>query len=225
MTEKEGEYLIMTPNMPNWDPHTDIYKDQEYAMMDYNGNVKKRSKINSLVTKTSLNAAIGEIGRTDVDVSSNNFFILSVNLLDKMEKGITIYSVNSGQRKKRITAEEIARKLNIPYEMAKRTLQATTQLGVRTTEEPSLTRKYSTNDRMLRYCRLLYDSFMDTFFATKKAKSIRGFKSCQSFATEFGHLFSVLMEDKSGKNIALAIKRYFKEVGVPMKLICDQASE
>ena len=176
LAEKEGGYLIMTPNMPSWNPHTDVYKDQEYAMMDYNGNVKKPMKINSIAVESALNTAIGEVERSDVDAaSSTNLLVKSVSILNKIEKGMTIQSVNSGQRKKRITAEEIAKKLNIPYEMAKRTLQATTQLGVRTTEEPSLTRKYRTNDRMLWYCRLLNDSFMDTFFATKKAKSVRGF--------------------------------------------------
>ena len=109
--------------------------------------------------------------------------------------------------------------------MAKETLLATTQQGVRSSSEPTLTRKYRTNDRMLRYQRLLCDSFMDTMFAAKDATSLRGFKSCQVFATEFGHIFVVRMENKLGKNISLAIKRYFKEKGVPDHLICDQARE
>ena len=38
----EGGYLLMTPNLPSWDPHTALYKDQEYKMTDYNGHVKQR---------------------------------------------------------------------------------------------------------------------------------------------------------------------------------------
>ena len=91
--------------------------------------------------------------------------------------------------------------------------------------EPTLTRKYRTNDRMLRYNRILCDSFMDTMFVAKDAVPLRGFKTCQVFATEFSHVFVVPMENKSGKNISLAIKRYFKEKGVPDHLICDQARE
>ena len=45
------------------------------------------------------------------------------------------------------------------------------------------------------------------------------------FATEFGHVFVVPMESKAGIKIAQAIKRYFKEIGVPLHLICDQARE
>ena len=30
----EGRYLLMTPNQPEWDPHTNIYSEQEYNMTD-----------------------------------------------------------------------------------------------------------------------------------------------------------------------------------------------
>lgn len=66
---------------------------------------------------------------------------------------------------------------------------------------------------------------MDTFFALKSAISLQGFKTCQIFATEFGHVFIVPMEDKSGKNIVLAINRYSKEKGVPLHIIYDQVRE
>ena len=45
------------------------------------------------------------------------------------------------------------------------------------------------------------------------------------FATEFGHVFVVPMEGKRGINIAQAINKYFKEIGVPIHLIYDQAQE
>ena len=67
---------------------------------------------------------------------------------------------------------------------------------------------------------------MDTFFSSKKSGPLhRGFTSCQVFATEFSHTFVVPMGGKSGIEIAQAIKRYFKEIGVPQHLICDQAKE
>ena len=129
-------------------------------------------------------------------------------------------------RKGRVTAQDLVKRLKIPIEMAKRMLRATTQLAVRTVEEPSLTRKYQTNDRMLRYPRLSTDTFMDTFFLSKKSgPSYSGFTTCQIFATEFGHVFVVPMEGKSGIKIAQALKRYFKEIGVSAHLICDQARE
>ena len=132
---------------------------------------------------------------------------------------------SKGGRSK-VSPLELSKRLNIPLEMARRTLMITTQRGRRTTTEPTLNRKYCTNDRILRYNRVSTNTFMDTMFAsTKGGKSLRGFKACQIFATEFGHVFVVLMENKTGNSIAQAIKKYFKSVGVPEKLICDQARE
>ena len=48
---------------------------------------------------------------------------------------------------------------------------------------------------------------------------------CQVFATEFGHVFVLLMEGKCGIKIDQVLKQYFKEIGVPLHLICDQAWE
>ena len=110
--------------------------------------------------------------------------------------------------------------------MSKRTLRVTTQISMRTSDYPTLNRKFRTNDRMLRYDRINTNSYMDTMFASSQAgKSTRGNNSCQVFVTDFGHIFAVPMNGKSGKNVASAIKRYFKEIGVPNLLICDQAKE
>ena len=55
----------------------------------------------------------------------------------------------------------------ISHEDAQRTIDVTTQTSTRT-DDPTLSRNYSTNDRMLRYKRIKDYFFMDTFFATKK---------------------------------------------------------
>ena len=137
-----------------------------------------------------------------------------------------ISGVSIGHKYNDLSAECVSERLNIPLEMTKLTLKVTTQLSLRSSPEPSLNRKYRTNDRILRYYRLPANTFMDTMFATSRGgKSSRGNTSCQAFATEFGHVFTVLMKGKSGHEVSLAIKRYFNEVGVPAKLIYDQAQE
>ena len=55
----------------------------------------------------------------------------------------------------------------ISHEDAQGTIDVTTQMSTRT-GDPTLSRNYSTNDRMLRYKRIKDFFFMDTFFATKK---------------------------------------------------------
>ena len=218
LKDKEGTYLMLTPNMPTWDPHTDIYRDQEYRMTDYNGNIKPHRPDKSLVDSNVDDRSILAVETA----SDPRHFISAVNMLGS----VCVSGLKSISRKGKVTAQDLVARLKIPIEMAKKTLRATTQLAVRTVDEPSLTRKYQTNDRMLRYPRLSTDTFMETFFLSKKAgPSHRGFTTCQIFATEFGHVFVVPMEGKSGIKIAQALKRYFKEVGVPLHLICDQARE
>lgn len=242
MKLQEGNYLILTPNTPEWNPHTSIYSEQEYSMMDYNGNVKSYNHRERYIDRkifSTNNHVISQIiydSRED-PMSCPYHLISSVSGLDynstdngKEDSGehelLNVNGISSGNRRNKITPAILAERLNIPIEMAKRTLKTTTQYAIRSSDNPSLTRKYRTNDRMLRYPRIYTKVFMDTMFASSKSsKSIRGFTSCQVFATEFGHVFTVLMENKSGKNVSLAIKRYFKEIGVPERLICDQARE
>ena len=45
------------------------------------------------------------------------------------------------------------------------------------------------------------------------------------FSDQFGYVFVILIEGKSGINISQSIKKYFKEIGIPLHLICDQAQE
>jgi len=111
-------------------------------------------------------------------------------------------------------------------ELAKRTIEATTQRCVRSTEVPTLNCRFKTNDRMLRYSRVLCNVFMDTFCTSGKVGPLtRENTSCQLFTTEFGHLFVVPLPSKTGVSIKAALKRYFKDVGVPQMMICDAARE
>ena len=72
----------------------------------------------------------------------------------------------------------------IIHEDAQRTIDVTPQTSTRT-DDPTLSRNYSTNDRMLRYKRIKEFFFMDTFFATKKGgQSSRGHTCCQLFVTD-----------------------------------------
>ena len=92
----------------------------------------------------------------------------------------------------------------ISHDDAQRTIDAATQMSIRT-DDPVLSRNYSTNDRMLRYKRIKDFFFMDTFFATKKGgQSSRGHTCCQLFVTDKGFIYVVPMKRKS--EVLLAIK-------------------
>ena len=64
-----------------------------------------------------------------------------------------------------VDAPTLAKRCNIPLDRSKTTVLATTQLGVRHVTNPSIIRRFPTNDRMLRYKRLPHPLFTDTLLA------------------------------------------------------------
>ena len=80
------------------------------------------------------------------------------------------------------------------HEDAQRTIDVTTQMSIQT-DDPALSRNYTTNNRMPRYKRIKDFFFMDTFFATKKGgQSSRGHTCCQLFVTYKGFIYVVPMK-------------------------------
>ena len=89
----------------------------------------------------------------------------------------------------------LARKWGISPEKAKRTVQRTTQRGMRTVLHPSLSRRFRTNDRALRYRRLPHPVFGDTLIAGTVSR--RGNKYAEVFGTSFGWSRAFPMEKES----------------------------
>ena len=213
-----GAYLLLTPNSSTWNPHSSTYRDQEHGMLDYRGEIKAKRQMDRQWIGAVANQSICD------PVHEPELFIASVvSRIDVGDFGLQVSGVTSGKRKG-VDAKTLSKRWRIPLEMARRTIEATTQLAVRSVDVPSLSRRFRTNDRMLRYIRVSSDVFMDTFFASKKSgKSARGYTCCQVFATEFGHVIPVLMQGKV--ELPKALKKYFKDVGVPPNIICDGARE
>ena len=112
-------------------------------MTDYNGNVKPQCLDKSRKDQNIYDKTISGVGL----VADPRRLISSVCTLRNMCVG----GLQSVHRKGRVTAKDLVERLKIPIKMAKKMLRATLQLAVRTVEEPSLTRKFQRNDRILRY--------------------------------------------------------------------------
>ena len=82
-------------------------------------------------------------------------------------EGNRICSLRIGKRSG-AAANELASIWGISPDLSKRTLDSTTQLCIRANAKADLTRRYRTNDWMLRYDRFNTVVFMDTFFAIKQ---------------------------------------------------------
>jgi hypothetical protein len=85
--------------------------------------------------------------------------------LDDINMNLNISLVKSEMRDKAgVDAATLAKNWGIGIEAGKRTRLVTTQRGIRRMIHPSLTKKYKTNDRQLRYRRLPVTMHTDTMF-------------------------------------------------------------
>lgn len=138
--------------------------------------------------------------------------------LDEIMASATHATNNKG-----VDPEHLAKIWRIDHDTAKRTIEITGEQCQRT-DDPKLSRNYGTNDRMLRYKHISEYFYMDTFFATKKAKkSSRGNTCCQLFVTDKGFVYVVPMKSKS--EVIHAVKQFAKEIGAPDAIISDAARE
>ena len=106
-------------------------------------------------------------------------------------------------------------------DVAARTMNVTTQRCKRTGIMNTLSRRYKTNDRMLRYSRVNCDMFMDTYHLS--ITSIRGFRHAQLFVTDYNFVHMEIMQKRSDRPKSL--KHMFKSIGVPNSIIADGARE
>ena len=179
------------------------------------------SSISKAFTDKAMDAKIGmALGITGSNQSKCNLFIddQSQIIPDHFEcQGLTV----DGKRKG-VSAEFLSKIWRIKYEEAEKTLQQSTQLK-RQGADNALSRRFATNDRMLRYKRINSVFFTDTFFVTAAGKSTRGNKCAQLFVSDKGYV--ALYPMKSKLEFPSALKQFCKEVGVPETLVCDPSGE
>ena len=97
----------------------------------------------------------------------------------------------------KLKPNELASLWNISHEIAKQTLQNTTQLCPRNVNDISHHQRYHTNDRMLRYERLQKSSQPDTKLASKRiGKSISFFHVLKSLLANLDELESSFFTTK-----------------------------
>jgi hypothetical protein len=109
----------------------------------------------------------------------------------------------------------------IAPDRAKKTVQLTTQQGVRTCLNPMLAQQFPTNDRMLCYKRLPHTTFTDTLFAGTPSHS--GNKGAQAYSTSFGWASAHPMTRKGEAHETLSL--LFHRDGVPPTMVFDGLKE
>ena len=92
-----------------------------------------------------------------------------------------------------MTAEFLSKIWRIKFDEAEKVIQQTTQLKHQGAEN-ALSRRFLTNDRMLRYRQINCIFFIDTFFVTAAGKSTRENTCAELFVSD--KLFRIIPHEK-----------------------------
>jgi hypothetical protein len=189
---------------PEYDPSTLTFHDQEAGIMDSWGNIKvpgdchpKRRQVCSLRQKE---AAIKLLSSKYSDTSAKLQDLSAVlddgtllGELDDNNLNLNISLVKSEMRDKAgIDAATLAKNWGIGIEAAKRTHLVTTQRGTRRMIQYSLTKRYKTNDRQLRYRHLPVTVYTATMYSTILSRQKN--KAAHIFCTDFGFVRAFLLK-------------------------------
>ncbi len=214
--------LHLTSETLTWDPMTNLYEQQENAMMDYSGNIFCDAAVRGKVPTLIVNEH--QLLTTDIADMMHN-----CNFHQVLTSRIVVSSVDaslSGQVRSRKTAPidfmTLATWWMIAPDPAKMNVQLTMQQGVRTCLNPMLAQQYPANDPMLCYKQLPHTTFTDTLFAGAPSRS--GNKCAQAYSTSFGWVARVHPMTRKGEaHEALSLLFYCD--GVPLTMVFDSSKE
>eukprot|EP00934_Nitzschia_sp_Nitz4_P001810 Nitzschia sp. Nitz4//scaffold191_size41780//52//5493//NITZ4_007461-RA/size41780-processed-gene-0.69-mRNA-1//1//CDS//3329540163//1810//frame0 len=212
-----GNYLDLTYESPEWDPSCPSFAKREDAMTDWKGHVRSRLSVEHSIFALSTHPVEGDNVRSldQANILQNHDLYTSPLPVS------TIQQISSKPGKPDISAEALSKRWGIGIETAKATLQKTTQRGTRSVLHPSLSRRYKTNDRHLRYRRLPFDLYCDTLKSSVKSR--RGNNYAQVYCARNGWKRAYAMEQKSQAKHTLA--DLFTTSGVPATMIMDGSKE
>jgi hypothetical protein len=191
--------LDLTPRASEWNPHDTKYSDLEASMIDYKGGIREQKEISNhqlmSVGVTGCEPVLKEMNRC-LDVGSfaaDLQVIASVGTYDWKQtmrydagerlEALNVSGVNSSRRRGSVDPQELAELWKIGLDAAKRTLDTCTQLLVRSSQDPTLNKRFSSSDRRLRYNRVSANVFMDTFFTSQPERRGSKASACHIFLT------------------------------------------
>ena len=156
----KNEYLTcsrieLTAPDPEWKPHDVWYSEEESRYVHDDGTIK--SHVRDIFEQQSHNEERFISQLRSLCISDGDDHNILPQGSDSARK---LSSVTS--KKELLAADKLARTWGIGIPAARKTIQVTTQRGVRTVEYPSVERRWPTGDRPLRYKRLNYMVFHDT---------------------------------------------------------------
>ena len=212
--EVDGYCYDLTAPTLEWNPSCQSFQDQEEERTDHRG----------LVPDQLVNIPPMQVCSIEADIQS----YVHDNVTSSMpfeegpiEGGLFSTAAIHTQKTFPIEPEVLSKRWGIGVQTARQTLLRTTQRGVRTVLNPTLSRRFRTNDRQLRYRRLPTTLFGDTLIASKASR--RGNTCAEVFANATGWKRAYPMRKKGQAHEALS--KLFAEEGVPAKIVVDGSKE
>ena len=121
---------------------------------------------------------------------------LGTALSAKIQISISLIGMD---RKSSVEPIVLVKRWDITMEKAKKTIQATTQSGIRTMLHPSLLRLFRINDRNLCDHHLAHPVFSDTMFASTCHCCLPGIVSCQHVFVTMSKRWYKVSSNRSSK--------------------------
>ncbi len=206
INEVETCQWIYLSSDQDWDPHSEVYQQQEKNYDD-------------LMTRSDFQDR--QIHCTKVSTQISNTVMKSVSRV--FDDRHIICATNTSRRDMNTKAETIAKNWSIGLENAKKTIQCTTQKGIRNTLYP-IERRFRTKQAQLRYSQLSGRHgrfYTDTFFAS--VPSLNGCKMAQIFINDLN--FSKVYPMQAKSETSDTLKAFIHDVGIPHTLHSDDAKE
>ena len=129
--DKDIPKLDMTYESPEWDPGDPDWATQEASTMDSRGSVHD---LDNVIAGGRRFINLVSTSAQHVDFTSDEYFHVALQAL------VNVLRVKVGNSRRAIGHELLADKWMVSPEVARRTLE-------RTTQHPSLSRRFRTNDR------------------------------------------------------------------------------
>jgi hypothetical protein len=215
----------LTYESPVYDPSRSSYAEQEAAMIDSRGKLKVAEDKHPLRRQICPVYMAETFSDTTIKLQALSLTLDDSSLLQEMTSHVHISEVNMSS----LTADmrdggwvdvaTLAKNFGIGIEAVKRTHLVTNQKGGKRMIHPSLSVRFRTNDRQLRYRRLPVTCFTDTIFSNSKSR--QGRKAVQVLCTANGWKRAFPMAKEKDAHEALSL--LFHRDGVPIVMVMDAA--
>jgi hypothetical protein len=219
---------------PEYDPSAKTFHDKEAGMTDSWGNLnvpgdfhpKSRQLFSLRQKEAEIKLLSARYSDTSAKLQDLSPVLDDGTLLAELESVTTTTDLNVSlvksemRYKARVDDATFANNWGIGIEADKRMSLVTTQRGIRRMIHLSLTNRYKTNDRQMRYCLLPVTMFTGTMYST--ILSMQQNKAAQIFCTDFVFVRAFPMKLESEAHEALSL--LFHRDGVHNVMITDGAN-